>query len=139
MSGIKNIYTDKATFRMSQVKSFLTVTGNEAKYPPALGPYSQAVAVGQHIFLSGQIPMDKDGKLVEGSIGDKTAACCESVKAILAEAGSDITKVFKVGQFGSLVSPLLIHFVDHRLYHRHGQLCRDEQRLRKVLFSQASP
>lgn len=40
--------------------------------------------------------MDKDGKLVEGSIGDKTAACCESVKAILAEAGSDITKVLKV-------------------------------------------
>lgn len=52
--------------------------------------------VGQHLFLSGQIPLDAAGNLVDGSVGKKTEACCESVKAILAAAGSGIDKVFKV-------------------------------------------
>lgn len=34
-----------------------------------------------------------------GSIAVQTAACCENIKAILAEAGSDITKVVKVNVF----------------------------------------
>jgi 2-iminobutanoate/2-iminopropanoate deaminase len=42
--------------------------------PQAIGPYSQAVAVGDLIFLSGQIPLDPDrGRLIEGSIEDETA------------------------------------------------------------------
>ena len=57
---------------------------------------SQAVQVGNHIFVSGQIPADKNGNLVEGSIADKTKASCEGMKAILEEAGSSIDKVIKV-------------------------------------------
>lgn len=57
---------------------------------------SQAVQVGQHIFVSGQIPADKNGNLVEGSIADKTKASCEGMKAILEEAGSSMSKVIKV-------------------------------------------
>jgi len=48
------------------------------------------------IFVSGQIPATKTGQLVEGSIADKTAACCEGAKAILTEAGSGLDKVIKV-------------------------------------------
>jgi enamine deaminase RidA (YjgF/YER057c/UK114 family) len=48
------------------------------------------------IFVSGQIPGDASGKLVEGSIGDKTAQCCKNIMAILEEAGSDIERVVKV-------------------------------------------
>jgi enamine deaminase RidA (YjgF/YER057c/UK114 family) len=57
---------------------------------------SQAVQVGQHIFVSGQIPADKKGNLVQGSIADKTKASCEGMKAILEEAGSSMSKVIKV-------------------------------------------
>ncbi|KAI5240661.1 YjgF-like protein [Aureobasidium subglaciale] len=60
---------------------------------------SQAVQVGQHIFVSGQIPADKNGNLVEGSIADKTKASCEGMKAILEEAGSSISKVIKTTVF----------------------------------------
>lgn len=54
---------------------------------------SQAIVAGGTIYVSGQIPGKPDGKLVEGNIGDKTAQCCENIKAILAEAGSSIERV----------------------------------------------
>ncbi|KAF2465296.1 YjgF-like protein [Lindgomyces ingoldianus] len=79
---------------MSDIKKVLTANA----CPPA-GPYSQAIIAGPHIFVSGQIPADKDGKLVEGSIGEKTAVCCNNIIAILQEAGSDISRVVKVNVF----------------------------------------
>ncbi|KAK1813930.1 hypothetical protein LTR12_011678 [Friedmanniomyces endolithicus] len=69
------------------------------KATPPVGPYSQAVQAGPHIFVSGQIPADAEGKLTEGSIADKTKACCEGVKNILEEAGSSIAKVVKTTVF----------------------------------------
>ena len=57
---------------------------------------SQAVIAGPHIFVSGQIPADASGKLVEGSIADKTKASCEAVKNILEASGSSIDRVVKV-------------------------------------------
>lgn len=59
---------------------------------------SQAVIAGPHIFVSGQLPADAQGNLVEGSIADKTKACCENLKNILGDAGSSITRVVKVGR-----------------------------------------
>lgn len=49
--------------------------------------------------MSGQIPADAAGNLVEGSIADKTTACCESLKAILEAAGSSLDRVIKVTIF----------------------------------------
>ncbi|KIW00807.1 uncharacterized protein PV09_07786 [Verruconis gallopava] len=66
---------------------------------PVAAPYSQAIIAGGTIYVSGQIPGTPDGKLVEGSIGDKTAQCCENIKAILAEAGSSIERIVKVNVF----------------------------------------
>ncbi|KAF2196804.1 YjgF-like protein [Delitschia confertaspora ATCC 74209] len=66
--------------------------------PPA-GPYSQAIIAGPHIFVSGQIPADKEGNLIGGNIANKTEACCENVIAILKEAGSDISRVIKTTVF----------------------------------------
>ncbi|KAI6849321.1 hypothetical protein KC332_g1401 [Hortaea werneckii] len=65
----------------------------------AVGPYSQAVIAGPHIFVSGQIPATAEGKLVEGSIADKTTACCEGLKNILEDAGSSISRCVKVTVF----------------------------------------
>ncbi len=50
---------------------------------------------GPHIFVSGQLPADAEGNIVQGSIAEQTTACCENLKNILAEAGSDITRVVK--------------------------------------------
>ena len=44
----------------------------------------------------GQLPADAAGNLVEGSIGDKTKACCENIKAIVEGAGSSVSKIVKV-------------------------------------------
>lgn len=70
-----------------------------ASAPAAIGPYSQAIEVGEFIFTSGQIPLDpKTGKMVEG-IAACTRQCLENVKAILESAGSDMSKVIKTTVF----------------------------------------
>ncbi len=66
---------------------------------PVAGPYSQAIKTPSLIFVSGQIPAEPSGAVVTGSIAAQTAACCENIKAILAEAGSDITRVVKTTVF----------------------------------------
>lgn len=63
----------------------------------AAGPYSQAVKAAGQVWVAGQIPADANGKLVEGSITDKTKQCIENIKAILQEAGSDLSKVVRAG------------------------------------------
>ncbi|KAI9891711.1 MAG: hypothetical protein M1814_002461 [Vezdaea aestivalis] len=63
------------------------------------GPYSQAIKANNQVFVSGQVPNDKDGKLIEGNIGDKTEQCIKNLTAILDQAGSDIGKVVKVNVF----------------------------------------
>ncbi|KAK4542924.1 hypothetical protein LTR36_006113 [Oleoguttula mirabilis] len=78
----------------TEVKTF-----NTPKSAQPVGPYSQAVIAGPHIFVSGQIPADAAGKLTEGSIADKTTTCCEGLKNILEAAGSGVGRVVKVTVF----------------------------------------
>ncbi|WEW59879.1 hypothetical protein PRK78_005360 [Emydomyces testavorans] len=66
--------------------------------PPA-GPYSQAIKANGQIFVSGQIPADVNGNLIDGSIAEKTEQCCKNIVAVLAAAGSSIEKVVKVNVF----------------------------------------
>ncbi|KAF2014014.1 L-PSP endoribonuclease family protein-like protein [Aaosphaeria arxii CBS 175.79] len=82
---------------MSDVKKILTTEACPPLTP--LPPQSQAIVAGPNIYVSGQIPADKTGALVDGDIGVKTQACIDNIKAILAEAGSDITRVIKVNVF----------------------------------------
>ena len=68
--------------------------------PAAIGPYSQAVRVGDMLFTSGQIPTDpKPGTFVDGGITEQTTQVLENLKAILAHAGLDMTHVFKTTVF----------------------------------------
>ncbi|KAI7503635.1 hypothetical protein KC347_g8564 [Hortaea werneckii] len=78
----------------TEIKTF-----NTPKSAQPVGPYSQAVIAGPHVFVSGQIPATAEGKLVEGSIADKTTACCEGLKNILEDAGSSISRCVKVTVF----------------------------------------
>ncbi len=64
--------------------------------PAAVGPYSQAVTSGNLVFCSGQIGIDpKTNKLVEKDIKIQTRQVIQNLKAVLTEAGSDLTKVVK--------------------------------------------
>lgn len=68
--------------------------------PAAIGPYSQAVRVGDMLFTSGQIALDPaTGQLVPGGITEQTTRALENVKAILAEAGLDMIHVVKTTVF----------------------------------------
>lgn len=64
------------------------------KAPKPIGPYSQAVKIGNLIFVSGQIPIDpKSNNVVNGGIKEQTAQVLENIKAILEAAGSGLDKV----------------------------------------------
>ena len=64
--------------------------------PAAIGPYSQAIRVGDTLYTSGQIPIDPaTGDFVSGGITEQTTQVLENLKAILAQAGLDFTHVVK--------------------------------------------
>lgn len=68
--------------------------------PAAIGPYSQAVQVGNILFASGQLGIDPaTGNFVEGAVKEQTAQAFKNVKAILTEAGYDISDVVKTTVF----------------------------------------
>jgi len=68
--------------------------------PAPIGPYNQAVLVGNTLYISGQIPMDpSSGQLVEGDIKKETRQSMENLKAILTEAGMDFSDVVKTSIF----------------------------------------
>jgi 2-iminobutanoate/2-iminopropanoate deaminase len=66
-----------------------------AKAPSAIGPYSQAIAVGDLVFVSGQTPLKADGTLVTGSVADQTAQCLKNVLEILLASGMTMDRVVK--------------------------------------------
>ena len=64
--------------------------------PSAIGPYSQAIVAGGFVHCSGQIALDpKDGQLIAGDAAAQAERALENLKAVLAAAGSDMTKVVK--------------------------------------------
>ncbi len=63
--------------------------------PAAVGAYSQALAAGPYVFVSGQIPMDAAGNLVAGDIVVQTVQVIANLKAVLAAAGLDLKDVVK--------------------------------------------
>ena len=73
---------------------------NTEKAPGAIGPYSQAVAVGNLLFASGQIPINpKTGAVEAEDIKGQTKQVCENIVAVLTEAGTSIEKVIKTTCF----------------------------------------
>lgn len=71
-----------------------------ADAPAAIGPYSQAVASGAFVFLSGQIPLDPaTGSLVEGDIAIQTRRVFDNLTAVCAAAGGSLPQLVRVGVF----------------------------------------
>ncbi|MBR2237705.1 MAG: RidA family protein [Prevotella sp.] len=70
------------------------------KAPSAIGPYSQAIQVGNLVYTSGQIPIDPaTGVFVEGDIKEQTRQSLLNVKAVLEEAGLTMGDVVKTTVF----------------------------------------
>ena len=70
------------------------------KAPAAIGPYSQAIQVGNLVYTSGQIPIDPvTGAFVEGGIKEQTRQALTNVKAILEKAGLTMSQVVKTTVF----------------------------------------
>ena len=70
------------------------------KAPAAIGPYSQAIRVGNLVYTSGQIPIDPaTGVFAEGGIKEQTRQSLLNLKAILEEAGLTMSDVVKTTVF----------------------------------------
>jgi 2-iminobutanoate/2-iminopropanoate deaminase len=68
--------------------------------PKAIGPYEQAIKVGEFVYTAGQIPIDpKTGNLVEGNIAAQTRRVLENLKAVLEATGSSLDRVVKATVF----------------------------------------
>jgi 2-iminobutanoate/2-iminopropanoate deaminase len=71
-----------------------------SRAPAAIGPYSQAVRVGDFLYTSGQVGLDPlNGTVVEGGIEGQTARAIENLKAVLEAAGTGLGKVIKTTVF----------------------------------------
>lgn len=77
-----------------EIKAISTVNA-----PAAIGPYSQAIAAGDFVYLSGQLGVDPATGNLENGVEAQAERAISNMKAILAEAGLDITRVIKTTVF----------------------------------------
>ena len=79
------------------------------KAPAAIGPYSQAVAVGNLVMTSGQIALDPEsGLVVEGGITEQTHRVCNNLEAVLAAAGTSLKNAVKTTCFLADISDFAV-------------------------------
>jgi len=74
-----------------------TISTNNA--PQAIGPYSQAVLIGNMLYTSGQIALRADGSLNDGDIQTQTKQVMQNLKAVLNEANMDFSNIVKTTIF----------------------------------------
>lgn len=68
--------------------------------PQPVGPYHQAVIVGNLVFCSGQIPIDpQTGLLVTGGIEEQTKRVFQNIQLVLSDAGTDLSHLIKTTVF----------------------------------------
>ncbi len=67
--------------------------------PQAIGPYSQAVKVGDFIYTSGQIALTPEGAMVQNDIRLQTGQVMRNLKEVLEAAGSSLQNVIKTTIF----------------------------------------
>lgn len=71
--------------------------------PKAAGPYSIGIQAGNLLFVSGQIPMDASGKLVEGDVQVKTRQVMDNIKAILQDSGFSMNDIVKASVYATSI------------------------------------
>lgn len=65
--------------------------------PPAIGPYSHAVRVGELLFCSGQIPLDPEGgQIVGDTAAEQAVQCLKNLAAVCEAAGTSLARAVRV-------------------------------------------
>ena len=85
---------------MTDVENAVRGVIETAQAPAALGPYSQAIRIGDMVFCSGQIPLDpRSGELVGGEITEQARRVLDNLRAILGAAGLTMGEVVRTTIF----------------------------------------
>ncbi len=74
------------------------MTDQPSRPAAPVGPYTPAVRAGDWLVCSGQVPL-RDGKMVEGGIGEATKQCVANVRALLESHGARLDQVVKTTVF----------------------------------------
>ena len=69
------------------------------KAPKAIGPYSQGVISNGHIFLSGQIPLNSNGELLDGNIQEQVALVFQNIRHLLETQNCTLQNIVKLTVF----------------------------------------
>ena len=78
----------------------MTKVISTSKAPAAIGPYSQAIQVGNLMFVSGQLAIDpKTGTIVESHIVGQTKQVMKNIESILEEAKAGLDNIVKTTIF----------------------------------------
>ncbi|MFC7054481.1 RidA family protein [Enterococcus alcedinis] len=73
------------------------ITTNGA--PGAIGPYSQAIQIGELVYTSGQLPVNPTTGMIPEGVKEQAKQSLENVQAILESTGTSMEKVFKTTIF----------------------------------------
>jgi 2-iminobutanoate/2-iminopropanoate deaminase len=74
------------------------MTDQPAQPAAPVGPYTPALRAGDWLVCSGQVPL-RDGKLVEGGVGEATRQCVANIAAMLESNGARLDQVVKTTVF----------------------------------------
>ena len=69
------------------------------KAPKAIGPYSQGVVSNGHVFLSGQIPLNINGELLDGNIQEQVALVFQNIQHLLETQNCTLQNIVKLTVF----------------------------------------
>jgi 2-iminobutanoate/2-iminopropanoate deaminase len=98
------------------------------KAPAAIGPYSQAVKLGNMIYTSGMIPLVPETmQIAEGDVQKQTRQVLENLKALLESAGSSLDKVLKTTVFIKNMNDF------PRINETYGEYFKDQQPARSCV------
>jgi len=96
-------------------------TINPVSMSKPAGHYSAATVHNGFVFVAGQLPSDKEGNLIAGTIEEQTLLCLQRIRTILEAANSEITSILKVNIFvddienwSRVNATYAVFFGDHR-------------------------
>jgi 2-iminobutanoate/2-iminopropanoate deaminase len=85
------------------------------------GHYSPAVVHNGFVFVSGQLPLDAEGKMLQGTVEEQMLQCLKNIDIILQASGSSISRVVKatvfitdIGDWPKVNAVFANYFGDHR-------------------------
>ncbi|KAF4987968.1 hypothetical protein FDECE_15231 [Fusarium decemcellulare] len=85
------------TSRLSSHRDFSISVPSRAAMEPVFSPKAVTpIKANGFVFVSGQIPAEPTGKLIDGTVAEKTHKMCQNAKAVLEAAGSGLDKVVKI-------------------------------------------